>query len=200
MSKEEEDDNAKLQWCTNARNTNTEETQRIKDNIDHLETAIDELESDIASVKEIIATSKVNIQELTELMTQTKAVQQSEHAKFEEDIKETQDVVKLLGVAIQILNESREAAGESSLGNAISLLQTRHTNTASEEETLVGPKTLQKPMTGRPPLNKSGASAPRALGNRFAIVPSRRNRASRVSFVKQSIRRRCLRVRDRATI
>ena len=106
-------------------------------------------------------------------MIQTKAVQQSEHAEFEEDIKETQDVMKLLGVAIQILNESREAAGESSLGNAISLLQTLHTNTASEEETLVGPKTLQKqkgsakraiggkgqckaqPMTGRPPLKKA---------------------------------------------
>jgi len=136
MSKEEEDDNSKLRWCTNARNTNTEETQKTKDNIDHLETAIDGLESDIASVKEIIATSKVNIQELTELMTQTKAVRQSEHAEFEENIKETQDVMELLGVAIQILSESREAAGESSLGNAISLLQTLHTNTASEEETL----------------------------------------------------------------
>ena len=38
--------------------------------------------------------------------------------------------------AREILNESRDAAGESSLDNAISLLQTLHFNTASEEETL----------------------------------------------------------------
>ena len=35
-----------------------------------------------------------------------------------------------------MLNESRDAAGESSLDNAISLLQTLHFNTAFEEETL----------------------------------------------------------------
>ena len=46
----EENDNAKLQWCTETRRTNTEEIDKANEDVDRLPTTIDQLQVEITQI------------------------------------------------------------------------------------------------------------------------------------------------------
>ena len=92
----EENDSAKLLWCTETWKTNTEEIDKINEDVDRLPTTSDELQVEITQIsrcaRELVAVAIGKNREMTELMAQTKTVRQTEQSDLKETVtKKKQD-------------------------------------------------------------------------------------------------------------
>ena len=91
----EEHNNAKLQWCTETRKTNTEEINKADEDVDCLPTTIDQLQVENTQIercaRKLVAVTKGMIREMTELMAQTRTVRQTEQSEPEESVTKTQE-------------------------------------------------------------------------------------------------------------
>lgn len=136
LSDEQKVDKAQLQWCSDARASNSQHTVDTTASIDTLKSDLVSTQDSVGTTQTAIETLQGQISEITNLIAKTTDARVKEHQEYDANVKECQDVTELLNEAIKILKENEEAAGESSLSAAISELTVLLQNTRQEESTL----------------------------------------------------------------